>query len=72
MDLNDEIRQMILTTHSTGMIREVARRAGLRSLREDGWRVLSEGATTVAEILRVTKDEAMNGSAPANGHPVME
>jgi general secretion pathway protein E/type IV pilus assembly protein PilB len=72
MDLNEEIRQLILTAHSSGAIREAARRGGLRSLREDGWRVLSEGATTVAEILRVTKDEAMNGSALANGHPAVE
>ena len=72
MDLNEEIRQMILTAHSSGQIREAARRDGLRSLREDGWRVLGEGATTVEEVLRVTKDEQMNGSALPNGHSVIE
>jgi len=72
MDLNDEIRQLILTAHSTGTIREVTRRYGLRSLREDGWRVVGEGATTVAEVLRVTKGDQTNGVVPANGHAVME
>jgi len=72
MDLNEEIRQMILAAHSTGQIREIARRYGLRSLREDGWRLLGEGATTVEEVLRVTKDERMNGSLLTNGHLVVE
>jgi type II secretory ATPase GspE/PulE/Tfp pilus assembly ATPase PilB-like protein len=70
MDLNDEIRQLILTVHSTGTVREVARRNGLHSLREDGWRVIREGATTVAEVLRVTKEEQISGLTAANGRPV--
>ena len=68
MILNDEIRQMILTSQSSGVIREAARRAGLRSLSEDGWRVLAEGATTVDEVLRVTKSDRMNGAPVQNGH----
>ena len=68
MDMNDEIRELILRARSTGEVREVARRTGLRSLSEDGWRLVGEGATTVAEILRVTKDERLNGSAVAKGY----
>ena len=62
MTLNDEIRQLILTAHSSGQIRETARRFGLRSLTEDGWRLVSEGVTTVDEVLRVTKDERLNAN----------
>jgi len=62
MELNDEIRQLILIARSSGEIREVARRHGLRTLSEDGWRLVREGATTVDEVLRVTKDERLNGS----------
>ncbi|HUT24869.1 MAG TPA: GspE/PulE family protein, partial [Sumerlaeia bacterium] len=64
MELNDEIRQLILIARSSGEIREVARRHGLRTLSEDGWRLVREGATTVDEVLRVTKDERRNGSPP--------
>ncbi len=67
MDLNDEIRELILKNTSAGTIREVARRYGLCSLSEDGWRLLGEGVTTVDEVLRVTKDERLNGSDIANG-----
>jgi general secretion pathway protein E/type IV pilus assembly protein PilB len=61
MDLNDEIRQLILSSHSSGEIRDTACRFGLRMLSDDGWRVVMEGATTVDEVLRVTKDSRLNG-----------
>lgn len=57
MILNEEIRDLVLKRASTGGIREVARRHGLRSLSEDGWRIVGEGATTVEEVLRVSRDE---------------
>jgi general secretion pathway protein E/type IV pilus assembly protein PilB len=57
MDMSDEIRELLLTSRSSGEIRVVARRQGMTTLSEDGWRVVSEGQTTVDEVLRVTKDE---------------
>lgn len=67
MQLNEELRQMILKEVSSGQIREAARRYGLRTLSEDGWRLLGEGVTTVDEVLRVTKDERLNGVSVLNG-----
>jgi type II secretory ATPase GspE/PulE/Tfp pilus assembly ATPase PilB-like protein len=67
MGLNEEIRELILKTSSSGVIREAARRYGLKSLSEDGWRLVADGVTTVDEVLRVTKDERMNGVSIANG-----
>ncbi len=37
------------------------------SLSQDGWRVVREGDTTVDEVLRVTKDERMQGVSLENG-----
>jgi hypothetical protein len=31
----------------------------MRNLREDGWRLVAEGRTTIEEVFRNTKDEAM-------------
>lgn len=67
MQLNEELRQMILKEVSSGEIREAARRYGLRTLSEDGWRLLGEGVTTIDEVLRVTKDERLNGVSIVNG-----
>jgi type II secretion system protein E len=54
MDSDDEIRQLILKNSSSDVIREAARRAGLRTLAEDGWRLVRLGITTVEEVLSVT------------------
>ena len=41
-------------------LRELARRQGMKTLREDGWRLVAEGATTADEVMRVTKDEELD------------
>lgn len=57
MAINDEIRSLILHRASSRDLRRVAVKAGMRSLREDGWRVVREGRTTVDELMQNTKDE---------------
>ncbi|MSU36715.1 MAG: type II/IV secretion system protein [Pedosphaera sp.] len=54
MDTSNEIRQLILRKASTDEIRDVARREGMRTLAEDGWRLVRLGITTVEEVLSVT------------------
>jgi len=67
MDLNEEIRQLILRNCSSGEIREAAGRNGMTSLSESGWRLVAEGVTTVDEVFRVTKDSRINGASLGNG-----
>lgn len=57
MAINDEIRSLILHRAPSHELRRVAVKAGMRSLREDGWRVVREGRTTVDELMQNTKDE---------------
>lgn len=59
MDVNPEIRRMILKNSSSDVIRDAARRSGMRILAEDGWRLVKQGATTPEEVMRVTKDQAI-------------
>ena len=54
MDTDEEIRQLILKSASTDQIRNAARKAGMRTLAEDGWRLVAAGITTVEEVLSVT------------------
>ena len=54
MDSDNEIRQLILKNASTDQIRDAARRAGMCTLAEDGWRLVRMGITTVEEVLSVT------------------
>ena len=54
MDSDSEIRQLILKNASSDQIRDAARKAGMRTLAEDGWRLVRMGITTVQEVLSVT------------------
>jgi len=55
--VDDAIRQLILTKSTAQIIRETARKKGMTTLREDGWKKVAEGITTVEEVLRVTLSE---------------
>lgn len=57
MTLSGPIRQVLLRGGSSLEIKEIARREGMRTLLEDGWRLVCDGITTPAEVLRVSKDE---------------
>jgi type II secretion system protein E len=57
MLVTDEIRSLILENTSAPELRKVAARQGMKSLRDDGFRQLHRGRTTIQEVLRVTKDE---------------
>jgi general secretion pathway protein E/type IV pilus assembly protein PilB len=59
MDATNEIRTMVLKNCSADEIRVAARRAGMRALSEDGWRLVRLGVTTPEEVLRVTKDQSL-------------
>ena len=57
LDVDEPIRKLIIARTPADQIKARAIEAGMRTLREDGWRKVREGATTVAEVLRVTQDE---------------
>jgi general secretion pathway protein E len=62
MPVTEGIRALILERASAGQVRRLAAEGGMKSLREDGWRHVLQGRTTIEEVLRVTKDERFNGN----------
>ncbi|MBI5381661.1 MAG: Flp pilus assembly complex ATPase component TadA [Opitutae bacterium] len=54
MDVDAEIRQMILQSSSTDVLRDAARRGGMTTLADDGRRLVQSGMTTIEEVLSVT------------------
>jgi general secretion pathway protein E/type IV pilus assembly protein PilB len=75
MDSDNEIRQLVLKNASSDQIRDAARKQGMKTLAEDGWRMVRLGMTTVEEVLsvttakevaRTTKNETMDGVTPAS------
>ena len=70
MDTSNEIRQLILRNASSGEIGVAARRGGMRTLADDGWRLVRAGVTTAQEVLRVTKDQSF-GDASGDTTPLV-
>jgi general secretion pathway protein E len=56
MELNEEIRSVIMRRDDAGVITGAARRNGMRNLREDGWMKVRNGVTTADELMRVTQE----------------
>ena len=56
MELNEELRASIMRNEDASLITALARRNGMRNLREDGWDKVRRGVTTADEVLRVTQE----------------
>ncbi|HEY3840258.1 MAG TPA: GspE/PulE family protein [Bryobacteraceae bacterium] len=56
MELNEEIRKLIMANADATVLTQAARRNGMRNLREDGWHKIQSGQTTPDEVMRVTQE----------------
>jgi general secretion pathway protein E len=56
---NEEIKQLAHDRASSFVIRRAALKAGMKTLRADAWRKAVEGVSTVEEVLRATKGDAI-------------
>ncbi len=52
---NDEIRALATERTGSNIVKQAAARSGMRTLRAHGWLKTIQGATTIDEVLRVTK-----------------
>jgi general secretion pathway protein E len=56
MELNEELRSIIMRNEDASIITAAARRNGMRNLRDDGWDKVARGVTTADEVIRVTQE----------------
>ena len=61
--MSGPIRTILLRGGSSIEIKDAAKREGMKTLIEDGWRLVCDGVTTPSEVLRVSKDEGTDGFA---------
>ena len=54
MELDDEIRNLIVRNVPLPELRDAVKDKGMRTLREDGLEKASAGVTTIEEVLRAT------------------
>jgi general secretion pathway protein E len=57
LHITDDIQRLILEKRDSNIIKEAARKNGMRTLREDGWLKVKKGMTTISEVIRVTQEE---------------
>jgi general secretion pathway protein E len=60
MLVDDDIRNLVNQNVDAGTLKNLARQKGLIALREDGAEKAIAGITTVAEVTRVTQEDAMS------------
>jgi general secretion pathway protein E len=58
MEVNEAMQSLIARTSEANVIREQARKHGMKTLRQDGFDKVLAGLTTLDEVLRVTTEEA--------------
>jgi len=56
MELEEDLRASIMRNEDASKITAIARKNGMRNLREDGWLKIQTGVTTVGEVTRVTQE----------------
>ena len=54
MTFNDELRDLIMNHASTAVLREAAKRSGMKTLRDNGLEAVYDGITTIEEVSRET------------------
>ena len=59
MVTTDEVRQLAHDRASTWQLKKAALASGMATLRDDGWKKVIAGHTSVDEILRITKGDRM-------------
>jgi general secretion pathway protein E/type IV pilus assembly protein PilB len=56
--VGEEIQHLVYAKESANVIRDAARKSGMRTLREDGLRKAASGSTTLEEIITMTVGDA--------------
>ena len=59
LENTDEIKDLVMNNATTDRIREMGRKQGMRTLREDGWLKVLRGMTTMVEVARITASDAI-------------
>ncbi len=55
--MDDELRHLIMQKPDISQLRGLARKKGMRLLRDDGWLKVLDGSTSVEELFRVTQED---------------
>jgi general secretion pathway protein E len=69
--VTDPLRKLIMQKRDGGELKQCAIAEGMETLRQDGWRRVSQGRTTIEEVVRVTQTDEVMAETSEEAEPVV-
>lgn len=69
--ITEPLRKMIMQKRDGGELKHCAIAEGMETLRQDGWRRVSQGKTTIEEVVRVTQSDEVMAETTAEAAPAV-
>jgi general secretion pathway protein E len=69
--VTEPLRKMIMQKRDGGELKQCAIAEGMETLRQDGWRRVAQGSTTIEEVVRVTQTDEVMAETTAEAEPVV-
>ncbi len=70
--INEPMRRMIVEKRDGGELKQCAVAQGMETLRQDGWRRVGQGKTTIEEVVRVTQNDEVISETDTYTAPALE
>jgi general secretion pathway protein E len=68
--VTEPLRKMIMRKRDGGELKQCATAEGMHTLRQDGWRRVADGKTTIEEVVRVTQTDEVMAETTVDAEPV--
>ncbi len=69
--ITEPLKRLIMQKRDGGELKQCAIREGMITLRQDGWRRVAEGKTTIEEVVRVTQNDDVMAETSGFAEPVV-
>lgn len=69
--VTEPLKRLIMQKADGGELKKIAIREGMITLRQDGWRRVAEGKTTIEEVVRVTQNDEVMAETSGFAEPVV-
>src|SRR3954454_21726046 len=70
--INEPIRRAIVEKRDGGELKQIAVAQGMETLRQDGWRRVAQGKTTIEEVVRLTQNDEVIAETSLESAPAVE
>src|SRR6059058_5293229 len=70
--ITEPLRRLIRSEEDGGELKQCAIAEGMETLRQDGWRRVAKGNTTIEEVVRVTQTDEVMAETTEDAEPVMQ